>query len=63
MTRRAASGKAEVLKPRSKELQLREVLEILVDLLEQYSPMWYTEEHRKQARAALDRFKKGIGNR
>jgi len=30
-----------------------EVLRELIDLLEQYAPMWYTEEHHKRAMAAL----------
>jgi hypothetical protein len=54
MTRRAASGKGEVLKLARKEKQLREALKTLFDLLEEYAPMWYTVEHREKARVALD---------
>jgi len=56
MTRRAASGKSELLTLARKEKQLREALKTLFDLLEQYAPMWYTEEHREKARAALDAY-------
>jgi hypothetical protein len=54
MTRRTASRKAEVLKLARKEKQLREALKTLFDLLEEYAPMWYTEDHREKARTALD---------
>ena len=34
-------------------LELREALTMLYDLLEAYAPMWYSEEHRNKAEAAL----------
>jgi hypothetical protein len=39
-------GAAEVLK-------LQEALQMLYDLLEEYAPSWYTEEHHDKAEAAL----------
>lgn len=33
--------------------KLLEALETLNDLLEEYAPLWYTEEHRDKAEAAL----------
>ena len=44
-------GAAEVLK-------LREALKMLYDLLEEYAPSWYTEEHHDNAEAALRFVKK-----
>lgn len=35
-------------------LRLSEALKDLYELLEEYSPAWYTEEHHEKARAALD---------
>jgi hypothetical protein len=34
-------------------LKLREALKMLYDLLEQYAPSWYIEEHHDKAEAAL----------
>jgi hypothetical protein len=34
-------------------LKLREALKMLYDLLEEYAPLWYTEEFRDKAQAAL----------
>ena len=34
-------------------LKLREALQILDDLLEEYAPAWYTEAHHDKAEAAL----------
>lgn len=53
MARRVAGEKAEVLKLRRKEKQLREALKMLFDLLEEYAPTWYTEEHHENAGVAL----------
>jgi hypothetical protein len=44
-------GAAEVLK-------VREALKMLYDLLEEYAPAWYTEEHHDKAEAALRLVKK-----
>ena len=35
-----------------------DALEDLYDLLEEYAPAWYTEEHRERAQAALRSVKK-----
>jgi hypothetical protein len=34
-------------------VKLREALKMLYDLLEDYAPSWYTEEHHDKAEAAL----------
>ena len=34
-------------------LQLQETLKMLYDLLENYAPPWYTQEHHDKADAAL----------
>jgi hypothetical protein len=34
-------------------LKLREALKMLYDLLEEYAPLWYTEEVRDKVQAAL----------
>ena len=34
-------------------LKLREALQMLYDLLEEYAPAWYTEEHHDKAEVAL----------
>jgi hypothetical protein len=44
---------AEVVKLRENQRKQIEALQLLFDLLEEYSPSWYTEEHHKQAYAAL----------
>ena len=33
--------------------KLQEALQMLYDLLEEYAPSWYTEEHHDKAEAAL----------
>jgi hypothetical protein len=38
---------------RENQKQTRDALETLFELLEEYAPAWYTEEHRQQALAAL----------
>jgi hypothetical protein len=38
-------------------LKLREALKMLYDLLEEYAPLWYTEELRDKAQAALRSWK------
>jgi len=42
-----------VRKMRSPQKQLLEVLSELRDLLEDYSPAWYTEEHHQRVESAL----------
>ncbi len=44
---------AEVQRLEQKEKELREALQLLFDLLEQYAPGWYTEEYRESAQRAL----------
>jgi hypothetical protein len=36
-----------------KSRRIREALKMLYDLLEEYAPSWYTEEHHDKAEAAL----------
>jgi hypothetical protein len=44
----------ELMELRKKQTQIVRALQLLFDLLEKYGPSWYTEEHHKQALAALD---------
>ena len=43
----------EVADLREKQKQLLSALQLLFDLLEEYAPSWYTEEHHTKALAAL----------
>jgi len=43
----------ELVELRKHQTQLFISLKLLVDLLEEYAPSWYTEEHHTQALAAL----------
>lgn len=45
---------ARELKPQ----QLADALEELYELLEEYGPSWYTQEHREKAESALQLLKK-----
>jgi hypothetical protein len=36
-----------------KDAQPKEVLEELQNLLEEYAPMWYTDEHRERVQSVL----------
>jgi hypothetical protein len=47
------SGDIQNLVPRKVAPTAREVLEELFQLLEDYAPTWYTEEHHNRAVAAL----------
>ena len=47
------SRKAEPLRLQNNRKKLQEALKLLFDLLEEYSPLWYTKEHHDQAKAAL----------
>lgn len=49
--RREAS---EVRRLRQNQKKLNDALRLLFDLLEEYAPPWYTEEHRDQAITALE---------
>lgn len=55
MTRRDGpeSLEHEVAELRENQRHLLSALQLLFDLLEAYAPSWYTEEHHKQALAAL----------
>ena len=44
-------------------LQLHEALKMLYDLLENYAPPWYTEEHHDKADAALRLMEDRAGER
>ena len=44
----------ELMELRKKQTQVVRALQLLFDLLEKYGPSCYTEEHHKQALAALD---------
>lgn len=50
-TRRGDSREIKQLKANQKRLMT--TLQTLFDLLEQYAPRWYTQEHRDKAIAAL----------
>lgn len=43
----------DIVRLRESQKQVREALETLFDLLEDYAPMWYKEEHHQQAQSAL----------
>ena len=43
----------EVGKQNENEAELLAALEMLFELLEEYAPVWYTEEHHNKAVAAL----------
>jgi hypothetical protein len=43
----------EVAELRDNQRELVNALKMLFELLEEYAPSWYTEEHHKQADAAL----------
>jgi hypothetical protein len=44
-------------------LQLQETLKMLYDLLENYAPPWYTQEHHDKADAALRLVEGIVGER
>jgi hypothetical protein len=48
------SPERDLVELRKKQTQVVRALQLLFDLLEKYSPSWYTEEHHNQALAALD---------
>ncbi len=43
----------DLLQLRKREKELREVLKLVFDLLEDYAPSWYTKEHHDRIQAAL----------
>ena len=60
-TRKAASAFSTAdnePKTPSERTQLLQVLSELHDLLEDYSPTWYTEEHHRKVESALNARKK-----
>ena len=46
-------GNAEILPVQKRQKMLNDALRLLFDLLEEYSPLWYTKEHHDQADQAL----------
>jgi hypothetical protein len=46
------SNHAEILRAERQKM-LNDALRLLFDLLEEYSPLWYTKEHHDQADEAL----------
>jgi hypothetical protein len=49
----------DIVRLREEQQQLWDALKVLFDLLEEYAPMWYTEEHHRQALSALEGTFKG----
>jgi hypothetical protein len=45
--------KGEVVRLRQEQKEILEALKMLFDLLEEYGPCWYTEEHHDRALFAL----------
>lgn len=45
----------EIARLQEELTELRNTLQILFDLLEEYAPRWYTREHHLQAASALER--------
>lgn len=48
------SNHAEILRLQKRQKTLNDALRLLFDLLEEYSPLWYTKEHHDQAADALE---------
>ena len=48
------SNHALVLRLQKRQKTLNDALRLLFDLLEEYSPLWYTKEHHDQAADALE---------
>jgi hypothetical protein len=44
----------EIVRLREEQRKSLDALQMLFDLLEQYAPWWYTEEHRQRALSALE---------
>lgn len=42
--------------PRTSSIHMAEALTDLYQLLEEYGPSWYTEEHRRKAEVALGKY-------
>lgn len=55
-TRRGDDREIRQLKDNQKKLMA--TLQMLFDLLEEYAPRWYTQEHRDKAIAALSSIEK-----
>jgi hypothetical protein len=54
------SNHAEILSLQKKLKRLNDALRLLFDLLEEYSPLWYTKEHHDQADEALQLDEKSL---
>jgi hypothetical protein len=62
--RRAQLNRADSsMQGRYQVLQLQETLKMLYDLLENYAPPWYTQEHHDKADAALRLVENMVGER
>jgi len=48
------SNDAEIRRLQERQKRLNDALRLLFDLLEDYSPLWYTKEHHDQAADALE---------
>jgi hypothetical protein len=48
------SNHAEIRRLQKRQETLNDALRFLFDLLEEYSPLWYTNEHHDQAADALE---------
>jgi hypothetical protein len=44
----------DIARRREEQKQIVDALKTLFDLLEEYAPSWYTEEHHRQALSALE---------
>jgi hypothetical protein len=59
--RKSDAMSQDYVKHQAAEAQkLREALKMLYDLLEDYAPSWYTEEHHDRAEAALRSVKNDV---
>ena len=52
--RACESLERESHRTRQEQKQVQDALKMLFDLLEEYAPVWYTEEHHRQALSALE---------
>jgi hypothetical protein len=52
--RGCGSLERESYRTQQEQKQLLDALKMLFDLLEEYAPTWYTEEHHRQALSALE---------
>lgn len=48
------TGEYDLVRLREERKEILDALEALFDLLEEYAPVWYTQEHRQTAFSALE---------